>query len=853
MKYAKIYRTVVVTTVGLFLLASLLFGVSLYAQEPVDKEFKTFISLDNKFPISLPYYDDWFAQEIRGGESTPFAILFTEEDMNKYHGGPLRGYPEKFVNIVYYETSKDEKKYALRDLKDKKVKNTTESETGFSNGVNLIYKSDFKEGKYFSAYKKVGKHLVIFEAYASSGQDQAEVERLFVELTKSAEFRKPLSYRLFDLLFSPFNAIASGPFTFPSDRIYSVNAYYDLDSRVDWVYDYEHSTPWQESVDGWEVGKAYDGHQGTDYNMSSGASVVAAWDGDVATTTDNQSNTYPGGPIVPGNYITIYHDDDFQTRYYHLLTGSLLVGVGSSTNQGDKIAESGNTGYSSGPHLHFGVYHEGASVDPYTNSYWTSSPPVLSTQEVSGPIATSTTWVTGGVYVINGTVTINSGVTLTIEDGAIIKFLNTSSGIIVNGEMVAEGTSESPIYFTSYKDDSIGGDTNLDSSATLPSSGDWKEIKVGSGGILSAEYAVVRYGGAYPGSTANIYNNGGIIDLVNATTSDSGWFGMLLNSGTTTLNNSVVSDNIVGLKTLAASTTLNGVNFRDNSNGLTAQGSGTLELLNSNFTGGEEATYVKLTDGLKMTNYGNSASGNYKNGNFITGILSKSITLTADTMPYIINGLLTVNLGVTLNIESGSIFKSSGAQINVYGIMQTTDSSNVTYFTSLKDDAIGGDTNNDGTTTYPVAGDWKEILVYSNGTLSLENAVVRYGGKSVSGSSRSNIKNNGGTISVDSSEITNSGRYGVLHSSGTTTIIGSIINSNLYGIYFSGGSLSGYDNFISGNSTYGLYNASAFQIIFENNYWGATSGPYHASLNPSGSGDTAYGNVDFNPWLTSAP
>ena len=57
------------------------------------------------------------------------------------------------------------------------------------------------------------------------------------------------------------------------------------------------------------------------------------------------------------NYIRLLHSDGTMTLYVHLRTGSARVQIGQPVTVGEVIAESGNTGYSSGPHLHFAVQH----------------------------------------------------------------------------------------------------------------------------------------------------------------------------------------------------------------------------------------------------------------------------------------------------------------------------------------------------------------------------------------------------------------------------------------------------------------------------------------------------------------
>ena len=118
------------------------------------------------------------------------------------------------------------------------------------------------------------------------------------------------------------------------------------------------------------------------------------------------------------------------------------------------------------------------------------------TQNVGGAIATNTTWTAGKVYVLTGDITVNQLSTLTIQPGAVVK-INWDRGFTVNGKLVANGTAEHPIYFTSIKDDSICGDTNGDSTGSVPNPGDWRwiEFLTTADSASSITSAVVRYGG----------------------------------------------------------------------------------------------------------------------------------------------------------------------------------------------------------------------------------------------------------------------------------------------------------------------------------------------------------------------
>ena len=64
-----------------------------------------------------------------------------------------------------------------------------------------------------------------------------------------------------------------------------------------------------------------------------------------------------------GNAVIVKHDSNFKTLYAHL--SKVHVNNGQRVNRGAVIATSGNTGFSSGPHLHFEVIYKGKAVPPF--------------------------------------------------------------------------------------------------------------------------------------------------------------------------------------------------------------------------------------------------------------------------------------------------------------------------------------------------------------------------------------------------------------------------------------------------------------------------------------------------------
>ncbi|MBN1698314.1 MAG: M23 family metallopeptidase [Spirochaetales bacterium] len=94
-------------------------------------------------------------------------------------------------------------------------------------------------------------------------------------------------------------------------------------------------------------------HNGIDIANSGGTPVRAALDGRVQKT--GYSNVY-------GKYVIIKHAMGLQTFYGHLR--KITVVKGDMVNQGGILGEMGNTGYSTGNHLHFSIYKNGDTVDP---------------------------------------------------------------------------------------------------------------------------------------------------------------------------------------------------------------------------------------------------------------------------------------------------------------------------------------------------------------------------------------------------------------------------------------------------------------------------------------------------------
>jgi murein DD-endopeptidase MepM/ murein hydrolase activator NlpD len=94
-------------------------------------------------------------------------------------------------------------------------------------------------------------------------------------------------------------------------------------------------------------------HEGIDFSAAVGTPIIASASGVVSRS---------GWDSQYGNVIEIKHAEGFKTRYAH--ASQLLVRVGQTVSRGDVIAKVGNTGRSTGPHLHYEVMKAGAHINP---------------------------------------------------------------------------------------------------------------------------------------------------------------------------------------------------------------------------------------------------------------------------------------------------------------------------------------------------------------------------------------------------------------------------------------------------------------------------------------------------------
>ena len=98
-------------------------------------------------------------------------------------------------------------------------------------------------------------------------------------------------------------------------------------------------------------------HRGIDYAAPTGTPILAAGDGRIKTATRTRPN---------GNYVVIQHGQEFVTKYLHLSKFGRNIKAGKTVKQGQVIGYVGQTGYATGPHLHYEFLVNGIHKNPRT-------------------------------------------------------------------------------------------------------------------------------------------------------------------------------------------------------------------------------------------------------------------------------------------------------------------------------------------------------------------------------------------------------------------------------------------------------------------------------------------------------
>ena len=428
-------------------------------------------------------------------------------------------------------------------------------------------------------------------------------------------------------------------------------------------------------------------------------------------------------------------------------------------------------------------------------------------------ISVDTTWTKDtSPYVVYQDVAVESGVTLTILPGTVIKFRGNRY-LDIFGKLIANGTASEKIYFTSLYDDSIGGDTDGYGSDWMPEYSKWGGIEILNGGVSKISDTEI----SYAKYTLGIYFGNGSLDSVIISNCDNG---MILQESTLDIKNAIFSDIFVDILIAYSNSTIS-INSTDIKNvggkAFEMFNGSTLNLSDSNIEN-INGDYIAEAINNSSVNINNSKIENIPNGgwaafpvynNSILSITNSSFNdITADTIFQVFNGS-------TLNFSSSTL-------------------KNV--FTGDHDGAIEiyNGSNEYASTTFNII----------NSEISDGNGV----GLEIFGRVNAEIKN---------TKINNFLEDGIqVFSNPIVRVSRSEIIGNNNGIQSWGADVEIKDSVITNNSSFGIYNnpvGYALPIKATDNWWGDKSGPLNAETNASGTANQVSSNVEFVPWLTSDP
>jgi len=253
---------------------------------------------------------------------------------------------------------------------------------------------------------------------------------------------------------------------------------------------------------------------------------------------------------------------------------------------------------------------------------------------------------------------------------------------------------------------------------------------------------------------------------------------------------------------------------------------------------GDEAIQIKYSDGVVMEY------------NYAYNILQDAFNLSSSS-----NGVVRHNEAHDIHSENAAIYCYGATNIDIIG--------NLVYNVPNNDGIKLGDSN-DGSTGGSVQGnevhDAAEdgITVYASGVVvesnTIYNCASENGALYLYGADDTTVRENkiydndaigllikkSDNVTVEENEIYNNDDFDDTKYSGSAGIwltpdaSNVVINTNC----------------IAGNAGFGVNNTATTIVNAEDNWWGNASGPYHATDNPSGTGDAVSDNVDFDPWLT---
>ncbi|MGD9975560.1 MAG: right-handed parallel beta-helix repeat-containing protein, partial [Desulfatirhabdiaceae bacterium] len=394
-----------------------------------------------------------------------------------------------------------------------------------------------------------------------------------------------------------------------------------------------------------------------------------------------------------------------------------------------------------------------ASVDVFVDGGMITGPVIWSLKSAYS------LYVSNIITIANSTVEPVTNGSLAVRPGTVVKF-GQYIGLYIDGELTAKGTATAPIYFTDYRDDTVGGDANKNENADGPGNNWWTAIFIRNAGTATLENCHLRYGGnnSYGGWGGNngIYKTGtGDLTMIGCTVSDMYGHGLVVagSTGNVVLTQSIFTNNTMsGLVMNDGPVTATGCTFSNN---------------------GHYGISQEINDSLIYT--GNTFAGNGLGGVGVSGgNINKNINWLTSGSPFRITGTITVAEGKTLTIEPGT-----EVQFNQYTGMYV-DGNLQAVGVPEKPIIFTGSSESNGW--------WTAIYIRGAGSANIQYCDIAYGGNNSYGGwdgNHSVLKTGSGALTLKNTTIRNSSHEGL-------------------GLYAGSSSVTMSDNTFKDNDRYGV-------------------------------------------------
>ena len=302
-------------------------------------------------------------------------------------------------------------------------------------------------------------------------------------------------------------------------------------------------------------------------------------------------------------------------------------------------------------------------------------------------------------YIIDQ-LTIGSNAILTIDPGVVLKFAGYTSNITVQGALIANGTPTQQIVFTSFRDDSKGGDTNGDGNGPSPSRGDWAWVQFSASGadsLNSLRHCDFRYGGGgyiyyYQYGLVRMYDAHVAMDSCTVEQSSSSAIGIFGRSNPTISH---------------------------------------VQMYNISQTPVTMSMFASpVIDSADIQNVGLMAIGILPETYSVDATVPVRGLAQYPNITYYLYDYCTVASGTTITIPAGLTFKGAGFTVNG-GLKVIGQAGNPVVFTDYRDDGFGhpGDTNGDGSATQPT-NNYNSWIIFNNVSAdtacTVQHAIFRY-------------------------------------------------------------------------------------------------------------------------------